>query len=73
MLVGGVLAGFGLLFPVHLLRTFYAVELPQKGLGFTIMIAVLGAAALVIFRAAALWAGRHQDAAGQGGGGDEPG
>ena len=73
MLVGGVLAGFGLLFPVHLVRTFYAVELPQKGLGFTIMIAALGAAALVIFRAATRWAGRHRDAAGQEGGGDEAG
>ena len=48
-LVGAVLAGFGLLFPVRLVRTFYAVELPQHGLALTIMITTFGATALVIY------------------------
>lgn len=48
-LVGAVLAGFALLFPVRAVSSFYALELPRTGLGATLLIAALGAAALIIF------------------------
>ena len=49
MLVGAVLAGFVLLFPVPALRRFYALQLPRNGLTATLVIAALGAAALAAF------------------------
>jgi cation-transporting ATPase E len=51
MLVGAALAGFVLLFPVRAVRRFYALELPRSGLAAILLIATLGAAALV-----GLWA-----------------
>jgi len=48
-LVGGVIAGFALLFPVPAVRAFYALELPRGELGLTLLIAALGAAALASF------------------------
>ena len=47
VLVGADVAGFALLFPLPAVRTFYALELPRGGLGSTLLIAALGAAALV--------------------------
>jgi cation-transporting ATPase E len=49
LLVGAVVAGFALLFPVPAVRHFYALELPTAGLGFTLLIAALGVAALAGF------------------------
>jgi cation-transporting ATPase E len=49
LLVGAVVAGFVLLFPVPGVRRFYALELPRAGLGFTLLIAGLGVAALAGF------------------------
>jgi cation-transporting ATPase E len=49
LLVGAVIAGFALLFPVPSVRRFYALELPRTGLGFTLLIAALGVVALVGF------------------------
>jgi len=49
VLVGGVVAGFVLLFPVAAVRNFYALELPRSELGVTLLIAAPGAAALVGF------------------------
>jgi hypothetical protein len=49
LLVGAVVAGFALLFPVPAVRHFYALELPTAGLGFTLLIAGLGVAALAGF------------------------
>ena len=49
VLVGAVLAGFVLLFPVPAVRRFYALQLPRSGLGTTLVIAALGGAALVGF------------------------
>ena len=48
VLVGAALAGFALLFPVRVVRRFYALELPRSGLAIILLIAALGAAALVI-------------------------
>ena len=48
-LVGAVLAGFVLLFPVPALRRFYELQLPGSGLATTLAIAALGAAALTGF------------------------
>ncbi len=48
-LVGAVPAAFALLFPVPAVRAFYALELPRAELGGTLLIAALGAAALVAF------------------------
>ena len=58
ILVGTMVAGFALLFPVPAVRGFYALELPRGNLGLTLLIAALGALALAGF-----WA-----IAGQGGG-----
>ena len=44
-----LLAGFVLLFPVPAVRRFYALELPRGGIGGTLLIAALGAAALAGF------------------------
>jgi cation-transporting P-type ATPase E len=49
VLVGAVLAGFVLLFPVPAVRRFYALQLPPSGLGTTLAAAALGAAALGVF------------------------
>jgi cation-transporting ATPase E len=49
VLVGGVVAGFLLLFPVPVVRHFYALELPRGKIGETLFIAALAAAALVVF------------------------
>jgi cation-transporting P-type ATPase E len=49
VLVGAVLAGFVLLFPVPAVRDFYALQLPSGNLGITLLIAALGAAALIGF------------------------
>src|SRR5580700_10810450 len=46
VLVGAVLAGFVLLFPVRAVRRFYALQLPHSGLATTVAIAAIGAAAL---------------------------
>jgi hypothetical protein len=44
-----VLAGFVLLFPLPTIRRFYELQLPRSGLATTLIIAVLGAAALAGF------------------------
>jgi cation-transporting ATPase E len=49
VLVGAVLAGFVLLFPLPAVRRFYALQLPQSGLAATLISAALGAAALTGF------------------------
>jgi cation-transporting ATPase E len=49
VLVGAVVAGFILLFPVQALRSFYALDLPHSGLPVTLLIAVLGAASIGAF------------------------
>ena len=49
VLVGAVLAGFVLLFPVPAVRRFYALQLPRSGLATTLTVAALGAAALAAF------------------------
>jgi cation-transporting ATPase E len=49
LLVGAVVAGFALLFPVTAVRRFYALELPRTGLWVTLLIAALGVAALAGF------------------------
>jgi cation-transporting ATPase E len=51
VLVAAVLAGFVLLFLVRVVRRFYALELPRSGLAIILLIAALGAVALV-----SLWA-----------------
>ena len=48
-LVIAALAGFMLLFPVPGLRTFYKLYLPHGAIGSTLLIALLGAAALAGF------------------------
>jgi cation-transporting ATPase E len=48
-LLVAALGGFVLLFPVHAVRTFYALELPRGAIGSTLLIAALGAAALTGF------------------------
>src|SRR6266700_3512738 len=48
-LVGAVLVGFVLLFPVPAVRRFYALQLPRSGLATTLAVAALGAAALAGF------------------------
>jgi cation-transporting ATPase E len=59
VLVGAALAAFVLLFPIRVVRRFYALELPRSGLAAILLIAALGVAALVI-----LWiALRRRDAA----------
>jgi cation-transporting ATPase E len=49
VLVGAVLAGFVLLFPLPAVRRFYALQLPHSGLAATLISAALGAAALTGF------------------------
>ena len=49
VLVGAVLAGFVLLFPVPAVRRFYELQLPASGLATTLAVAALGAAALTGF------------------------
>jgi hypothetical protein len=49
VLVGAVLAGFVLLFPVPAVRRFYELQLPHSGLATTLAVAAIGAAALGIF------------------------
>jgi hypothetical protein len=49
LLVGGVVAGFVLLFPVSAVRHFYALALPRGQVAETLLIAALGAALLAIF------------------------
>ena len=49
MLVGALLAGFVLLFPVPAVRRFYELQLPHSGLATTLAAAALGAAALGAF------------------------
>ena len=49
MLVGALLAGFALLFPVPAVRRFYELQLPRSGLATTLAVAALGAAALAGF------------------------
>ena len=49
VLVGAVLAGFVLLFPVPAVRRFYALELPRGELALTLLVAAVGAAALTGF------------------------
>jgi len=48
-LVVAALAAFVLLFPVPAVRRFYALELPRGAIGSTLLIAALGAAALIGF------------------------
>jgi hypothetical protein len=55
VLVVAVLAGFVLLFPLQLVRRFYALALPYGQLGTTALIALTGAAAVVSF-----WVISHQ-------------
>ena len=54
VLVSAVLAGFVLLFPVRVVRNFYALDVPRDALGQTLLIGALGIAAMlgfwVIFR-----------------------
>jgi len=49
VLVSAVLGGFVLLFPVRVVRSFYALEIPRDVLGETLLIGVLGIAAMLGF------------------------
>jgi cation-transporting P-type ATPase E len=49
VLVSAVLAGFVLLFPVPVVRNFYALEVPRDVLGETLLIGALGIAAMLGF------------------------
>ena len=49
VLVGAVLAGFVLLFPLPAVRRFYELQLPRSGLATTLAVTALGAAALGVF------------------------
>jgi len=49
LLVGAVIAGFALLFPVPVVRRFYALDLPTTGLWVTLLIAAVGVAAIAGF------------------------
>src|SRR5215467_3020538 len=49
VLVSAALAGFVLLFPVRVVRNFYALEVPRDVLGETLLIGALGIAALLGF------------------------
>jgi cation-transporting P-type ATPase E len=50
LLVAAMMAGFVALFPIRLVRTFYALALPRGGyLGGTLLIGAAGVAALVAF------------------------
>ena len=63
VLVGAVLAGFALLFPVPAVRRFYALQLPHSGFATTLIIAALGAAALAAFWVLSRQRGRGPPAA----------
>jgi cation-transporting ATPase E len=60
LLVGSVLAGFVLLFPVPVVRRFYELQLPRGGLATTLAVAALGAAALAGFWVLSRRRGRRQ-------------
>jgi cation-transporting ATPase E len=49
VLVSAVLGGFVLLFPVRVVRNFYALEVPRDVLGETLLIGALGIAAMLGF------------------------
>ena len=49
LLVCAALAGFAMLFPLPVVRRFYALELPRGELGITLLIAAIGAAALAAY------------------------
>jgi cation-transporting ATPase E len=49
LLVGAVIAGFALLFPVPRVRRFYALALPATDLWVTLLVAAAGIAALSVF------------------------
>ena len=49
VLVGSVLAGFAVLFPLSAVRRFYELQLPRSGFATTLAVAALGAAALAGF------------------------
>jgi hypothetical protein len=49
VLVGAMLAGFVLLFPVPAVRRFYELQLPHSGLATMLAVAALGAATLTGF------------------------
>ena len=49
LLVGAALAGFAMLFPLPVVRGFYALELPRGELGIALLIAGAGAASLAAF------------------------
>jgi len=49
VLLGAVVAGFVMLFPLAAVRNFYALELPRSGLGITLLIAGIGAGSLAAF------------------------
>jgi hypothetical protein len=48
-LLAAALAAFVLLLAVPVVRTFYALQLPHRAIGSTLLIAALGAAALAGF------------------------
>ena len=58
ILVGAGMTGFVLLFPVAVVRGFYALELPRAELGVILLIAAAGVAALTLFWKLASPAGR---------------
>jgi hypothetical protein len=49
VLVSAVLGGFVLLFPLRVVRSFYALEFPRDVLGETLLIGALGIAAMLGF------------------------
>ncbi len=49
ILVGAMIAGFVLLFPLSVVRRFYELAIPRGYLGMTLLVAALGAAALTAF------------------------
>ena len=54
LLIAGVLAGFVALFPLTLVRRFYALELPQGLLGVSVLSGAIGVALLTL-----LWVVLH--------------
>lgn len=49
LLVGAMVAGFVLLFPVAAVRRFYEIELPASSLAATLLVALAGATALLAY------------------------
>jgi hypothetical protein len=47
LLVGSVTLGFVLLFPLESVRKFYALEIPTKDLGLTLLIGFAGIALMI--------------------------